>query len=231
MNRKGGYQIIDLKGNDLTGASFTISGIYDALEGNYNKAILLSGIVIGGVEYDDVFTTPKVVSSNYVLDAYGYTLTIDNDDLVTMGEVQTLFENIVDSNGNNRFIEGNIEMDAITGVTQTYGKWSLSGSHLMLVIAFEIEANTSFSNVALATIYGLPSWILAKIIPATDNEKIVTIKFAEEWEDNNTPLTPQMYCGLQKTSDTYVNISTWGSKTYNNKTFARVQFDLVIDNE
>lgn len=226
MNRKGGYQIIDLKGNDLIGASFTISGIYDVLEGNYNKAILLSGIVIGGVEYDDVFTTPKVVSSKYVLDAYGYTLTIDDDDLVTMGEVQTLFENIVDKDGHYRFIEGNGVVNEETGFESSYCRWSLSGSHLMVVLAYSFDNYSIVSGTTFAT-FELPQWIADKITPAFRSTYIEIKQFTAYAND----LGKQDFNASLIKVDNELYINAQSTIAITGERFGRIQFDLIIDNE
>lgn len=85
MSKKGGYKIIDLKNNDLT-SSNTIEGIYDAIEGNYGKPILLSGIVIDSVEKDDIFVNVEVSGSDYVIKAYDRTITITSSDVVTSVE-------------------------------------------------------------------------------------------------------------------------------------------------
>ena len=55
---------------------------------------------------------------------------------VSSGELENVkvFENIVDKDGHKRFIEGDITFENITGVSKVYGKWSLSGNHLMIVI-------------------------------------------------------------------------------------------------
>lgn len=85
MSLKGGYKIIDLKNNDLT-SSNTIDGVYDAIEGNYGKPILLSGIVIDGVEKDDIFVNIEVSGSDYIIKAYDRTITITSSDVVTSVE-------------------------------------------------------------------------------------------------------------------------------------------------
>lgn len=51
---KGGYQIIDLKGNSLSSSAVTLEGIYDAVEGA-DAPILLEGINIGGTELKPQF--------------------------------------------------------------------------------------------------------------------------------------------------------------------------------
>lgn len=51
---KGGYQIVDLKGNSLSSSAVTLEGIYDAVEGA-DAPILLEGINIGGTELKPQF--------------------------------------------------------------------------------------------------------------------------------------------------------------------------------
>ena len=67
-------------------------------------------------------------------------------DSVEEKENLEIFERIVDKDGHKRFIEGEIELaDSITYLTNLYGKWSLSGSHLMLVICIRTDENTKAS--------------------------------------------------------------------------------------
>lgn len=85
MSLKGGYKIIDFKDiNLVTGTASTITGVYDAIKSNYRKAILISGIVIDGVEKADAFVELTINASNYVGSLYGKTLTITNADKVTV---------------------------------------------------------------------------------------------------------------------------------------------------
>lgn len=87
MSRKAGYKVLNLKGTDLSSASFTLDGVYESIEGNYYKALLLSGIVINSVEKADVFVTAEVDSNaNYVIKAYDKTITIASDDTVTVAD-------------------------------------------------------------------------------------------------------------------------------------------------
>lgn len=89
---KGGYKIIDLKGKDLTlDVGMVYEGIYDALEGT-TKAILLSGLVVNGVEYRDVFVGPIVDSGAYLIyythdnthfDSWSGVIKIEDTDVVT----------------------------------------------------------------------------------------------------------------------------------------------------
>lgn len=58
MSKKGGYLIIDLHGYncDITQSDpIEINGIHEKVEGNYDKPILLSGMLKGKVELPDIW--------------------------------------------------------------------------------------------------------------------------------------------------------------------------------
>lgn len=151
-------------------------------------------------------------------------------DLEVEGDAK-VFETIVDSEGHNRFIEGDITLANISGLTQTYGKWSLSGTHLMIALAFTISSGTSLGTVALSSIT-IPEWLGKKIYSSGDTEKQVAVKYADEWLDNNVPQEQHLYCGIQKLNDTTLQLARWGlSTTFANETYVRIAFDLLIDNE
>lgn len=85
-NFKGGYKIVSLLGIAiaLSMESTTVSGIYNRIESSYRKPILLSGIVIDGVEKNDVFVVPQLDGTSYVLEnVYGLDIIIDDEDGVT----------------------------------------------------------------------------------------------------------------------------------------------------
>lgn len=83
---KGGYKIIDLKNTPLEvgGDAVTIEGIHDSIKDSYRKPLLVTGLVIDGSECNDVFVTPMLESSNYVLTAYGKNIVITDIDSVTL---------------------------------------------------------------------------------------------------------------------------------------------------
>lgn len=234
MSRKGGYKIINLKNKDFTDGPFTIKGIYDRIENNYGKPLLLSGIVIDGVEKDDVFIEVKVKSSAFVIVVYDYKLTINAEDVVTLESVLdpvldgTLMENIVDSDGHKRFVEGSITMETITGVTQVYGKWSLSGSHLMIVIVGKLEASASLPVAELAKV-ALPNWIYDKIVPFSSVYVDVDKPF--KLTDIINYATEDLAVHLWK-QDGEIHITNSNDTTpLSNEGVFRIQFDLLIDNE
>lgn len=63
---KGGYVIADFKNTALTsGTEATISGVYDAIEAaaEYNKPVLVSGLVVGSVVYPAMYVNFTISSS------------------------------------------------------------------------------------------------------------------------------------------------------------------------
>ena len=137
-----------------------------------------------------------------------------------------LFENITDKHGNKRFVEGDITMETITGVTQTYGKWSLSGSHLMIVLAGSVASGTIITNGLVLATYYLSTYITNKI--KTVYGTLVNMGtlnfFTNEYSFSSTPIR------LYKSNDV-IRIGKIGDYTFNTDVFFRIQFDLLIDDE
>lgn len=83
MSRKGGYKIIDLKGYDFSNADMVIEGIYDTIENNYGKPLLFTGIVIDGIEKDDVYVMATTIGTSYQINLYDKVVTISDLDVVS----------------------------------------------------------------------------------------------------------------------------------------------------
>lgn len=80
----GGYQIIDLKGKNLTtDVGMVYDGVYELIEGT-RKPILLSGIQVDNTEYQDVFVSVSINGSAFELKAYNKIFTIEDTDVVTV---------------------------------------------------------------------------------------------------------------------------------------------------
>lgn len=90
---KGGYKLIDFKENNIVLTKpTTIKGVYDAIEHNYRKPTLITGLVIDSVEKEDTFVNFEHVGNVYN-GLLGMTandkvlfITITNEDVVTIIE-------------------------------------------------------------------------------------------------------------------------------------------------
>ena len=139
---------------------------------------------------------------------------------------EPLMENIVDSAGNKRFIEGDITTNTVSGITFSYNKWSLSGSHLMLVIAGTVENGTDLPFTVLANNINIPQYIKDKIIPLFGTD-IVSRATLTLYADNATTQTTTI--SLYKRSSGNIDISISALTLTATRNF-RIQFDLLIDN-
>lgn len=135
---------------------------------------------------------------------------------------------LVDSAGNSRFIEGDITTNAISNIKYTYKKWSLSGTHLMIVLAGEatanatIETNQEYGNLVL------PPFIRSKIATLTPEGRISS---SQLWSFVAYEATSLKNISLVSYSaDGPLSIIGWatGNFTIPKGTF-RLQFDLLID--
>lgn len=121
-------------------------------------------------------------------------------------------------------LDGDINTSVISGVEFTYAKWSLSGTHLMIVLAGSIENGTAVSRKTLGKIY-LPNYILNKISPWQNNliefKSISYLSASLTLQYANTDLLK---------NDDNVEIVTNPITASDDRNF-RIQFDLLIDNE
>lgn len=140
-----------------------------------------------------------------------------------------VFEDIKDKDGHARFIEGDISLNPlITDLTKTYGKWSLSGTHLMIVLAFDVP-NAKVLGVGneLCEIV-VPDWIKNKIYPLFATSYIEVKSFtlrADDWSTQNLSVN------FIKNASNKLLFVVGSSLTLSANRHARLQFDLLIDNE
>ena len=146
-------------------------------------------------------------------------------DSVEEKEDLEVFEHIVDNDGNPRFVEGDITIQTITGVSKVYGKWSLSGTHLMIVLVISI-ADTSVLNGRLFNISDMPKYITDKILatPAGFIDQKTFVAFASDSTSQN--IFTQLFFG----SPGVLSLNT-GSVTATKDRECRMSFDLLIDND
>ena len=138
-----------------------------------------------------------------------------------------VFEDIKDKDGHNRFIEGDGTPATITGFTATYCKWSLSGTHLMFVLAGTCENTITIANGTSLATFDIPQWIFDKIYPVWQNA----------WIENkvvnamSSSFTSQSFGVNFKKDTTNMAFIKSGEITLTAERSFRVSFDLLIDNE
>ena len=145
--------------------------------------------------------------------------TIENADSLQV------FESIDDKDGHARFIEGSITSEA-EGLTITYGKWSLSGSHLMFVLAGTYAENTTLTDGdVLGVANNIPDWIKDKIYPIKDPvvESSLFEGMNSDWTTYNLTVLLNKMANMVIVKNGTITLSKAGA--------FRFAFDLLIDNE
>lgn len=132
---------------------------------------------------------------------------------------------LVDSKGNPRFIEGEGTPATIAGFTSTYYKWSLSGTHLMIVLAGTYANGAVIPSITLLCTFDLPDFIMDKINPLAT--QLIEYKTLVAYAANASSQTQNCY--LRKSTN--LGIVTNAALTLTAERNFRIQFDLLIDSE
>ena len=136
------------------------------------------------------------------------------------------FENIVDKDGHKRFIEGEgTIINMPENFVVTYNRWSLCGTHLMIVLAFTANS-TTIGTGDVKIQYALPDWVKTKIVSPAENIAVVFNEFSGTTAGATT--TKQGFALLKGLNN--VELQKYYNGTFANNSYYRVQFDLLIDN-
>ena len=137
---------------------------------------------------------------------------------------------LVDKDGHNRFIEGTNTLGQVLTdrATIDYNKWSLSGSHLLIVVAGYLKPESeAYSGDEITISPNLPQWVLDKI--SGGNYGIIEYKNYSALQTSFGQLDVNGYWA----KDTGLRFHSTGidaNNTLDGATF-RIAFDLLIDNE
>ena len=134
---------------------------------------------------------------------------------------------LVDKDGHERFIEGDITLEEITGVSKTYGKWSLSGSHLLIVLSIAVADTTVLANGVKFCDISIPKWIYDKVAVIWGADAVIRQSitlYADNWS------TQTMNTLLSKANDV-LTIYGLNDLTLTADRKTRIAFDLLIDND
>ena len=134
------------------------------------------------------------------------------------------YANLVDKDGHQRFIEGDINLkDSVSQITKLYGKWSLSGTHLLIVLAFSVTNGTAVSSQTIAYV-NIPEWVLNKLVPLFGNN--VDLKTFSAFGSDSTIQNVNGYIDIDNGLRIYL-----ASFTASADRSCRIAFDLLIDND
>ena len=135
-------------------------------------------------------------------------------------------ENLVDSKGRNRFIEGVGIPANVDGMTIISSKWALNGNNLIFEIIGGINKN--IPQMTKICTFNLPAWIANKIKQVTSG--IVDIKkYDVVSSDGGLSITNLL---INKNSNDIDFTTASGITTISGEqAFFRFTFNTIIDNE
>ncbi len=141
-------------------------------------------------------------------------------------EVKKDITTLVDADGHNRFISGDLTLKEIEGVTKAYGKWSLSGTHLLIVLAINVANTTAIeAETVLVENVNVPDWIREKIVPTAGT--LIDIRpvtfYASNWSNQSSQAS------FTKSAQNNLVIRINNSITFTANRTGRIVFDLLID--
>lgn len=147
MSKKGGYVIVDLKGQSITaGTPFTLDGVTARLNRAKTKACLLSGFAIGAEEKRDVFVDLQKTEDGYVAEFGSYRILIEDDEITVTEKSGGLFQHVISLNSTSNFVV--INERAVAYTTEDLNTY-LRG------INSSLNTTTQLSGTfILATVYG-----------------------------------------------------------------------------
>lgn len=196
------------------------------------KVLLVGFILTLSVEFTQAETEDHTPLDDWYIDTNDakYILISDAQAIGSIEELP-IFENIVDKDGHKRFIEEDITTSEIAGITFTYAKWSLSGTHLMFVLAGTIADETVLADNTNVAAIELPSWMADKIYNVSgeyiETKEVPSYKVTQEWIS-----TDMLKLTIGKASNGKILIrNIIGAQTFTYDGAFRMQFDLLIDNE
>lgn len=214
---------VDIDGVVYNIISSALRTYLDALFNNSSPLIEVSGTSINipnNFSVDGSLTAENVANFKDEVRVTSIDNIVDN----VSNDPIIICENLHDENGDARFVEGTITMENISGVTFSYHKWSLSGSHLMIVIAGAVASGATLQAEKWCDL-DLPDYIKNKISPVF--EAVIERQTISAWNSDYTAINLNFwllkYSGIQ--INQYETPTT--TKSYN----FRIQFDLLIDME
>ena len=205
---KGGYKIVSLLNIDIT-SDFTIPGIYDDIKDSHGKPILVSEINVGGEKMNDAYTIVKQDNTDYIIEVYGYSLTIASDDSVTVASLPE-----ITSIGEGLTLEDGELSATASGGKVYFHSISLKekvGTTFRATVNLFISKSSKFTDVQDIIDYLLDSDATFLHIPATglfggENSKY-GIQHLAYYTSSDTKITVVYYYGTSGTQSMQYNIT------------------------
>lgn len=216
---------------------------------NDNTQVDLGAIFQGNVNISGDLTVSGDISSSGDIIATGNLIgdsvnTKALDDIAGQGYIEVNkplrgFEQISDNNGHLRFVEGNMDMSALTalGLSAVFGKWALSGNHLMFVCAFRnVSGNPitlpDWTKIGKCSTPTLPQFIYDSLHDVSGG--VLASAPLQGCSGSDVTRVLRMGAAFIEKNGGYINIvaraiTGESEPSLGNYDYLRVNFDFIID--
>lgn len=162
----------------------------------------------------------------------GTGIELTNDGQSVTVTAKRLLNEIVDSQGHNRFIQGTPTENVLEGVTHLYKSYVLNGHSLRIIDIVEIAPQTTLANAVLLILdfrdESTNRWIFDKIVPIYSNviAKMETIDIASP---SSNPTKQLFSLTINPPYNVWVYLPTTLTNSSNVSMYFRIEFNLIID--
>lgn len=142
--KKGGYKIIDFEGTELSSTAVEILGIFEQIMDNYEKPILVSGVILDGELQDDAYADVKGLIaadlSKYLeLTVYGGVITVTEDGDVTFAGSKTPAE-LTTEIGDLEDLETTEKESVVGAINELVGRIVYSSFNVAITTTSDVSA-------------------------------------------------------------------------------------------
>lgn len=195
--------------------------------GEFEICVQLDGYkLVIFIEFTQVLNSDDEPLDDWYIDTNDakYLFTSDAQNIGAISELP-VFENIVDKEGHKRFIEGDIALAEGVVPTKIYGKWSLSGTHLMIVLCLAVKEDDVVPYTGAVANITLPTWLLDKIVPLASD---IIVYDTANWQAEDNSFQTGYALLRKQESNLFITLEGF---TATEDRQCRLAFDLLIDNE
>ena len=133
-------------------------------------------------------------------------------------------ENLLDSKGRNRFIEGVGVADNVDGMTIVSSKWVLNGNNLIFEILMALNKDVP-SNTRICR-FILPEWLANKMAPLVANIIDISYNIMASPSGGASPL----YVLIYKYSNALDFVISSGASSIQSTKYCKIRYNFIIDN-
>lgn len=197
--KKGGYKIIDFKGTALSGTAVEMSGIYEQIVDDYDKPIMVSGVILNGKLQDAAYASVIETEDSVKLTVYSGVITVTEDNEVSFtSSVINNGDILIAESGTNDKTWGN-KLAALQNAYEGLSDYQKRHAYLLISNVISISYYSGlFGKISFSDSRPAVSWY--DIV----NHKYIRISFSssvntyDDYSNNESPTVIYLYAPKER---------------------------------